>query len=644
MEQVITLQHLRIENFKGFRYLELDFGGHDATLYGDNAAGKTTVYDSLTWLLFGKDSRGQKDFDIKPLDSQGQVRDHAAITDVEAVLLCNGVSVCLRRTYYEKWSTKRGNAEKTFDGHSSDFYVDGVPCKKNEFENRVEALVPEDKFRLLTSVSFFPEVMNWQERRGVLFSLAGIRDDRDIMGTDARFTELLQALGNGTLEDYKKKLKAERAGYNTKRTDIPARISENEGRIRLLEELDFAALEAQNAELTAQKERVEENARQAGNGSLMDANKVKLRSLQNDLQKLELDNAAYRKSQEVPDERGHLTLRLAQMEREAQHHRRQVADLGAKMAELEGEIAECRQRWSDFNVRQFTGATCHTCGQALTGAALERAKSAFEAEVESGKARAILDSQHYKEQIEKYRLEQVRQVNTLQDVDREIGELKERLEALGTVEVPTVTDMLDYASRKLLLQEEVDAVNGQIFQLESDTAQQTAALRAQVRELDGKLQQVRVQLAKKHLLADLRQRVQELRQEAQKATDAMNRVDRMLFLCDEYTRYKVGFVEDTVNSLFLLAKFRLYREQTNGGVEDRCDVTYNGVPFSSLNNGARINVGLDIIRTLSREYGITVPLFVDNAESVTRLEHTGGQVIRLTVSEKDKELRCEYEN
>jgi len=63
-----------------------------------------------------------------------------------------------------------------------------------------------------------------------------------------------------------------------------------------------------------------------------------------------------------------------------------------------------------------------------------------------------------------------------------------------------------------------------------------------------------------------------------------------------------------------------------------------------LNNSARINVGLDIINTLSERYGFEAPIFVDNAEAVTRLINTRAQVIKLVVSEQDKELRVELKN
>ena len=67
------------------------------------------------------------------------------------------------------------------------------------------------------------------------------------------------------------------------------------------------------------------------------------------------------------------------------------------------------------------------------------------------------------------------------------------------------------------------------------------------------------------------------------------------------------------------------------------------VPFSFANNAARINAGLEIISALSLHWGLSLPVFVDNAESVTRLETIDTQIIRLVVSENDKTLRLEIE-
>ena len=150
----IQIMRLTLDNFKCHRHLTLQLGGRNATLYGDNATGKTSVYDALTWLLFGKDSagNGEKNIEIKPLDSTGSVIDHSAITSVEAELSVDGEITTLKRTYLEVWSTKRGTSVETYDGNTSEYFVDGVPCKKYAFESKIKELVPEDTFRLLTAV------------------------------------------------------------------------------------------------------------------------------------------------------------------------------------------------------------------------------------------------------------------------------------------------------------------------------------------------------------------------------------------------------------------------------------------------------------------------------------------------------------
>ena len=52
----IRIERLTLDHFKGQRHFELVPDGQSCAVYGDNAVGKTTLYDGLTWLLFGKDS------------------------------------------------------------------------------------------------------------------------------------------------------------------------------------------------------------------------------------------------------------------------------------------------------------------------------------------------------------------------------------------------------------------------------------------------------------------------------------------------------------------------------------------------------------------------------------------------------------
>ncbi|WP_144514952.1 ATP-binding protein, partial [Bacillus pumilus] len=91
----------------------LETGGESAKVYGDNATGKTTLFDAFMWLLFDKDSQNKKDFEIKTLS-----KDNKAVSgvdhEVSAVLLIDGKSVELKKVYSEKWTKKRGSAKQVF--------------------------------------------------------------------------------------------------------------------------------------------------------------------------------------------------------------------------------------------------------------------------------------------------------------------------------------------------------------------------------------------------------------------------------------------------------------------------------------------------------------------------------------------------
>lgn len=569
----IKIVRLRLENFKCHRLLELSFNGRNAAIYGDNAAGKTSVYDALTWLLFGKDStgNGEKNFDVKPLDASGAVADHNAITSVEVVLQVGVDVVTLKRTYREQWSTKRGGSTETFDGNMSEYFVDGVPCRKIAFECKIREILPEDTFRLLTSVSYFAQDLHWQKRRAVLFDIAGAHSDREIMATDNRFSSLPDAMGNMTVDEYRRKLQADKKNFTGIKTDIPARISECEKTISTLQDIDFAAIEAENTALQSEADRVAVRIREADQG-----------------------NTQQQRAE------------LARLEGQINRNREQMQACEKAVVDQESRINASRGRWVATNQESFTGGLCPTCGQKLPPEQLQAATARFEA-------------------TKRNRLHEIEQTAASQKAAKEQAE--QRVEQL---------------------REELRQMEGQAAAIRAALPvadhQQDDGLQSRLSEIRRLISENWKRLGNRDVLERSRQRIEELQKEARHAAEHLEALDSMLYMVDEFTRYKTRFVEESINRQFQSATFRLFREQANGGIEERCDVVFDGIPYSGLNNGAKINVGIDIINTLARYYGVSVPLFVDNAESVTRLEDAAAQVIRLVVSENDKELRCEYED
>ena len=642
----IKIKRLSLENFKCHRNLTLTFNGGNASIYGDNASGKTSIYDALTWLLFGKDSQGngEKNIEIKPLDANGEVKDHDALTAVEAVLDVNGEEVTLRRTYKEVWTTKRGSSQATYDGNTSEYYVSGVPCKRNAFQDKVNELVSEDTFRMLTSVSYFANGISWQDRRAVLFKVAGVMDDSQILATSEGFAPLVESMGKLSLEDYKKKLLAEKRKFVGAKTEIPARISECQKTIEDIQGLDFAGAAAEVKALTIKKDGIASQIVAIEHDSAADQKRMEIREAQLELTALENENRAYRTSQST----GLLTVQNLKMDlndlrKRLDRKQHELANEKSYIAGLVKNIAEYRDRWISVNGETFSGGSCPTCGQNLPAAQLQTAKGQFDANKQKRLNDILQTANSYKESKAQAEDRLARQQEEIQQIEADIRQ-KEQDIAAAEASVVEILDMEGYADRKNAIQVRIDTLNADLYEMMQASADVIGKLRMEMTEITSQISSYMAVISKEDLLTYSKSRVEELREDAKTAAECLEAIEKMLFLMDEYSRYKTRFVEDSINGLFRIARFRLFREQANGGVEDRCDVVYDGIPYISVNNGMKINLGIDIINTLSVAYGVRVPLFVDNAESVTKLEACGSQIIRLVVSENDKELRVNYEN
>lgn len=645
----IKLQKLTLTNFKCHKSLTVEFDGQNASIYGDNATGKTSLYDAFLWCLFGKDSAGQSDklVDIKPLNDKGEVADHEAITEVEAVLSVDGDTKTLRRSLREVWTTKRGRDEASFDGNTTEYMIDGVPMKANAYVTAVEDMVgSEELFLLLTRVNYFPSIMPWQKRREILFDITGICEDRVIMETDDKFAPVLEAMGKGTPEDLKKKLAAEKKALLVTKNTTPARISENQKIIDALAETDFDLVAREKADLEEMVIGLETNLLAIQNDRAIQEAELKRRDVAMQIKNLDAENRLYRQGQE----RAAITVDVvglkAGLKRWESRLQTAIARVKFQRSEVERyqeSIATERQNWIEKNAIEFTGDSCPTCGQTLPAALLEAEKAKW------GKAKAaVLESiqrnaDRYKEALVTTQANLEAAIEECVEIENEIARRKDELAEAEKAEAatPVIVDMPDYAEKKAALLSFLADAEEYLASLKDNSAEEESKIKAKIRDCREDIAALAKTLGEKAALEYAVRRMDELREEAAKAAEKLRSVEAILFLLDDYARYKTSFVEESVNSMFRLAQFRLFREQANGGVEDRCDVTVDGVPYVGLNNGMRINVGLDIVNTLSRHFGVYVPLWIDNAESVTNLETSDTQVIRLVVSENDKEVRVQ---
>ena len=635
----ILLKSLDLVHFKCFNVLHLDFHEGVNNIYGENAAGKTSVYDALTWLLFNKDSAGGARPDIKPHHAPA-----GTMPEVTAVLEVDGVPIKLRKVLREKWEKPRGSSIERYAGDTRDYYIDDVPLAENEYKRRIAELIDERQFKLLTDVWAVTKGMHWKDRRTLLAEICGLPEDKQLLATAPQFAELTEKVGRRTVDEYKSVLMKQRKDMNANLNTLPVRVDECSRMVTELESLDFAAARAESDRLQAERERLQGEIVKLSNNTLAAQARNERDELKNQLSELEVENNAHLASQRVPveDETPALTAALDRAKHEADRLTRTIAQETDYIASGETRLNYYRARWRAIDAEPFTADRCPTCGQVFPAERLAESRAAFAEHQKQRKDALLEDSKMVKQGIAAAKDRLLAAETALKTAQDEVQKAQITLDSYTPPVEITPENLPDYDRRKGAILTLIADADKRIDRLTGDTEQERRRLETALSAVTAEKLRHDAVLAKEQTLADTRRRIAELQAEQRTAAAEVEQMDRLIAMCEEFTRYRVQAITESVNSKFRLTRWRLFTEQVNGGLADCCEpMDRNGSTFDGTNNAMKINIGMDIIDTLSAHFGRRVPLFVDNAESVTHLQPIGSQVVRLVVSEQDKELRIE---
>lgn len=167
----MILKSLHGENFKGIKSIDIKFGEKKTKISGQNASGKTTIFDMFAWLLFNKNSAGEEKFNVRPLDKDGHRIDNVEIK-VVGVIDVDGKEVELSKVQKQNWVKKRGTNTVSLQGNPNSYEIDGYPKSEAEFKAYVSGLAQsEEMFKMLTNPQYFSS-LKWKEQRDILMRLA----------------------------------------------------------------------------------------------------------------------------------------------------------------------------------------------------------------------------------------------------------------------------------------------------------------------------------------------------------------------------------------------------------------------------------------------------------------------------------------
>lgn len=638
----MKLTKLELLNFKGLKSFAINLNG-DVVIRGDNATGKTTVFDSVCWLLFGKDSLDRADFEIKTLDGGEPI--HKVNHEVTGTFtLDEGGTVELKRVYREKYSSPRGG-EVTLTGHTTDYFVDGVPKKEKEYKEMVSSLVDESIFKLITNPLYFNETYSWQNRRKLLLEMCGDISDEDVIASHDELKALTDILSGHSVDDHRKVVASKKATINKELDMLPVRIDEAlRGKPEVIANPEVLRLNIDT--LNADIEKLENDKALLQNGHSLVDKRAELKTVQRKIMARETELQMDHKKQLAikSNEYGSVLAEINRLTAKIEDTKRRIDESATTINLIQGLIEELTIQRSQINAETFIADVndlCPTCGQKLPAEQIQDAYAKAEANHNFKKSKQLEEIERsiaLKEQdIEgiKKRDANLEPIETLEALikAKELlrGTIAEELEKLTA---PVLDDDSEYASLKaeeFMLQMAIDEDN-------SDHSEEIAELEIKISANKTERMKLEQELNKFAEIKRIDIRVSELETKQAELSEEKMKLDETSYLMDEFVKAKVNMLEESINAKFKLARFRMFNIMLNGNVEECCETTYKGVPYRSMNNAARINVGLDIINALTNYYKVNAPVFIDNAEAVTEFVPVNSQTIKLIVDESEPQL------
>lgn len=639
----IKLKTISIENFKGIRQFMTGFGFR-TSVFGANASGKTTLMDAFTWLLFDRDSQGSNKFDIRPLNADGAMVDNIEIS-VEAVLSVDGTNITLKKVQKQVWTKKRGSDAPTFTGNKNSYEIDGFPATEAEYKAKVASIINADLFKLITDPKQFAN-MKWQDQRELLMKLiTDVTDESVLLGNAEKYEAIRDEVLLGGAEKTLLKAKKIMSELKKKQDELPVRI--DEASKQLVSDIpELSDLELQRNEII---ERL--NAVKAKRDSVIEAGKD-ISEASNKLMALHKVLA----ETEMTEQKKVNKLRF-DAKSKVDGLQELITSLKGKKSAFEHELTDCQTRLTGVTssieaVREEylkvrgedmpdDALICPTCGQKLpedkAGEVIEKWGASKRARLENITERGnSLKKQMMDLSAEVGRMEgRIAHVDAqLQSAEDELVEAQRDLDALPeTADLDSIASIIDL--RKQIAEQE------ELLNTEDDGAEQRETLRKEEETIQDELYAVNKQFAVAENNSLTEERLKDLREEQRQVGQLVALQEQKIYLLEEFSRAKMDAMSEGINACFEKVNFKLFDMQINGGMRETCEMTMNGVPYSSLNSAAKMQAGLDVIRTLSRLYNVTAPIWCDNRESVTDIPEMDAQVISLYVSPGDKELRVE---
>lgn len=669
----ILIDKICLRYFKGVEDKEIVLGDNINVIKGRNGIGKSTIADAISWVLFGTNQAGATKFGIKTKDKDGrEIEDVAhsveislSVQDEQEGMMC----YVLTRTLTE---TRKDDGSVT---NSYTYKVDGEVETAGDFKKTVDAICPEEVFRLCSSPYSFTQ-MDWSEQRKRLNEMFGVPSVEDVTGGDKKYDAIKELLEKDDVDKILKHLNYKRKEVQKNLDEVPVRLEALKNVLPKTE--DWADIEKRIKEKGQAIDATRKSLSTIDNGGadlIRKQQNISILNLDYKRKRI-MEESAQRKLGEILKANTEAKTACKKAVAEAEQN---IEDLkqksksfdvalvkcDARMNELDTEKVDGKEKWKLIKARKWEwnedDAFCPTCKQPLpedqVQKIMEESKKAFLNNQASDLKKLGDEAARIKEEVKKceeatecFKTEQKTTETALIEARKALIEARKALEEQAKKEEekvsvesllaakPEYKQVCDRISEKEAEQEKPSDEG-----MSEEDKKLKAELETKLKDLESEKEALTARLAVKAQWEKVNAQMDALQENRAQWKEQIDALDEKIKAASDFQRRSCEVLEENVNRRFKLVKWKMFRRQLDGTDKPWCECSVDGVPYSDLNTAAKINAGLDITNTLKRHYGVDVPCVIDNAETVQEPLYEGGQQIRLTVTD-DEDIVIGYEN
>ena len=649
---------LKLVNFCGVN-LEVEFSKR-THIAGPNASRKSTIANAISYIFTNRNVAGQTEgsgFDIKDtINTDNNRLPHVCTLEFEKK---DGSLLTLEKQVIQVYERKKASETETIKGTTTKYFIDGDPKSKSDYDDYLKAIIPESLLRILMDPMAFP-ALHWEKQRAILEQMAGkITNEKvlDAMEADGKDTTALKELfasGKST-KDRLDRVDLEIKTNKEEKAKIRPAIEENVSFINSLGVINETAANKEITRLNGEISKIDEALTNKQNAINLVSETTRKKNKQlNDLKQTADDiervhKIAFNKDKsEFDTSISNIDNKIVSLVSQKQSKTQLLETLNKNNAEYLNTANDLKTQWGVEEAKDFPefdkeNFLCSECGKKHDPDKIHETEELLKTNFLNKKKKTLED---LKAKFEKLKVDKkanddlITTVTTaitdletqLKAVEKEKADLKVKIDAKE--EVVSVEDRLKADVDHIATLESIKALEAELSKPkdQDEDSQNNLVLKTNRDEFTRLIDAQKEILNNAKSIKNRTDRNTELAEKEKNLAQIIANFEKEKILIKDFILFRMNLVEGSVRTHFEYVNFKMFSTNitTQEDVE-YCEIWKDGKPYTALNTANKVNAGLDVINTLSKHYGVYLPIVVDNAESVNNFIPVESQLITLSV-------------